>query len=147
MKLKIKRIHPDAKLPTKAYESAGYDVYSIEDTKLESEIITPVKIGLCMEIPEGYVGLFWDKSGRGKQGVKVYGGVIDADYRGEVEVLLGLNNRFISGGTTMLLPKGSKVAQILIQKVENLEVEEVTELNDTIRGNKGFGSSGLEYMS
>jgi dUTP pyrophosphatase len=143
MKLEVKKVNRAATFPTKAYKSAGYDLYSIEDVRLDSEKIVSVKTGIAIKIPEGYVGLIWDKSSRGKQGVKVYGGVIDADFRGEIEVMLGIVNKYTDGQTSMYIPAGSKVAQLLIQKVEDCELIEVAELDATERGEKGFGSSGL----
>ncbi|MCK5026890.1 MAG: dUTP diphosphatase, partial [Candidatus Pacebacteria bacterium] len=94
--------------------------------------------GIAMEIPEGYVGLIWDKSGLAiKQGLKVLGGVIDSGYRGEVMVgMINLTNK------TYTIAEGHKVAQMIIQKTEMVEIEEVEELSDAQRGDKGFGSSG-----
>ena len=91
-----------------------------------------------MEIPLGYVGLMWDKSGVvTKYGIKTIGGVIDAGYRGEVGV--GMLN---TSNVPYTFEAGHKVTQILIQKVESVEVVEVDELSDTSRGTGGFGSTG-----
>lgn len=139
--LQVKRLNPNAKLPTKAHDNdAGYDLYSTEDVILKSGSISTVSTGIALAIPDGYVGLIWDRSSMGSKGIKVFGGVIDAGYRGEVKLKLGaldtLNRDWIS------VPAGSKVAQIIIQKVENFPIVEVDELPDSTRGEKGFGSSG-----
>jgi dUTP pyrophosphatase len=97
-----------------------------------------VPLGLSIEIPEGHVGLIWDKSGLShKYGIKNFGGVIDSGYRGEVHAgIMNLSDKFFS------FEKGHKIAQLLIQKIENIEFEETDELSDTDRGQNGFGSSG-----
>lgn len=126
--------------PSKAYDNsstAGYDLYSSINTLIKRGEITKIPTGVRMEIPRGYVGLIWDKSGMGAKGFKVFGGVIDADYRGEIQVLI---TNLSEEETTIL--RGQKVAQILIQTVEDFELVEVDELGDTTRSNKGFGSSG-----
>lgn len=97
-----------------------------------------VRTGISLEIPEGYVGLIWDKSGIAiKEGIKTLGGVIDAGYRGEI--LIGVINL---GNKDYVFDVGHKVAQILIQKIENFEIIESQELSDTSRGQSGFGSTG-----
>jgi len=91
-----------------------------------------------MEISDGFVGLIWDKSGLShKHGLKTLGGVIDAGYRGEIKI--GIINL---GTKKYILEKGHKVAQMIIQKRELCEIEEVAELSDTVRGEGGFGSTG-----
>ena len=91
-----------------------------------------------MEIPDGYVGLVWDKSGlASKHGIKTMAGVIDSTYRGEISIVL-IN----LGSEDYLVEKNTKIAQILIQKIEQVEIEEVEDLENTERGDRGFGSSG-----
>ncbi len=91
-----------------------------------------------MEIPEGYVGLIWDKSGLShKYGIKSFGGVIDSGYRGEIHAgVMNLSDKYFK------FEKENKIAQLLIQKVERVKFEEAEELSDTDRGRGGFGSSG-----
>ncbi len=139
MILKIKKLHPDAKMPSYAHhDDAGFDLLAIEDTTLQPGERKAVKTGIALEIPEGYVGLVWDKSGIGiKEGVKTIGGVVDSSYRGEL--LIGLVNL---SEKVYTFAKGHKVAQMLIQKKETAEFQEVAELSDTKRGAAGFGSSG-----
>lgn len=138
-KLKIKKLDPDAKVPTYQYEhDAGLDLYAIEDHTLEPGKRTRVRTGIAMEIPLGYVGLVWDKSGISmNHGIKTLGGVIDAGYRGELQI--GLVNH---SDETYEIKKGDKITQLLIQKVEHPEIEEVRDLSDTERAERGFGSSG-----
>jgi len=139
MHLKIKKLHPDAKLPTFAHATdAGMDLYAVAETVIPAQGRVLVPTGLAMAIPDGYVGLVWDKSGISyKAGLKVIGGVADAGYRGEIFV--GIMNTTDEDYT---FHKGDKVAQILIQKVEHPTIVEVDELDDTPRGDGAFGSTG-----
>ena len=139
MNINFKKLHPDAKVPTYAHShDAGFDVYSTEEVRVLPGARVAVPTGLAIEIPEGYVGLVWDKSGLSfNHGLKTIGGVIDAGYRGEIKI--GLVN---VSDTLYVIKKGDKVAQILIQKVEQATFQEAEELADTSRGEGGFGSSG-----
>ena len=139
MILKIKKLHQDAKVPQYAhYDDAGFDLCAKETIVVKKGERLAVQTGIAMEIPEGYVGLIWDKSGLSmKYGLKTIGGVIDSSYRGEV--LIGVIN---FGDKDYIFEKGHKVAQMIIQKKEKVDFEEVKELSDTIRGEGGFGSTG-----
>ena len=139
MKLEVKKLQPDAVLPARAHhDDAGLDLYANETLTLEPGERRTVKTGIALAIPTGYVGLIWDKSSiPHKWGVKTMGGVIDASYRGEVGVIMvNLSQE------SYVIEKGAKISQLLIQKVELPEVCEVLELDDTIRGEGGFGSTG-----
>jgi dUTP pyrophosphatase len=140
MKLEVKKLDPEAKLPTRAHsDDAGLDLYSVEECALASGERRAMKTGIAVAIPSGYVGLIWDKSGiAAKAGLKTMGGVIDAAYRGEIQVIIANLS-----DTLYEIQKGSKIAQLLIQKVELPEVCEVSKLDDTLRGEGGFGSTGL----
>jgi dUTP pyrophosphatase len=139
MKLKIKKLHTDAKVPNYAhYDDAGFDLFSVENIILKAGMRAMIPTGIAMEIPEGYVGLVWDKSGLAmKHGIKTIGGVVDSAYRGEV--IIGVMNL---GKEDYTFEKGHKVAQMIIQKKEFVDFEEVSELSDTKRGAGGFGSTG-----
>lgn len=139
MELKVKKLHGDAKLPTYAHKSdAGFDLCANESVTIPVGARVIVGTGIAMEIPDGYVGLIWDKSGlSNNHGLKVLGGVVDAGYNGEVRV--GIMNL---GAEEYTVTAGHKIAQMLIQKVEHAEIKEVTELSDTARGHGGFGSTG-----
>jgi dUTP pyrophosphatase len=139
IKLKIKRLDGEMPMPAYAYAGdAAFDLYAKEKTILKPGERKAVPTGIMMEIPEGYVGLVWDKSSVGiKGGIKTLGGVIDCGYRGEV--LIGLINL---SQEEYVFEKGHKLAQMIIQKKETVEIEEVDELADSHRGEGGFGSSG-----
>ena len=138
MKLKIKKLHDDAVIPQFAHSyDAGMDMFAVEDVMVQKGEIVKIRTGLALEIPDGYVGLFWDKSSVGSKGIKTFGGVIDSGYRGEVMVVV----KNLSD-SDHIFHKGDKVAQLLIQKVEHPIIEVVEVLSDTTRGEGGFGSTG-----
>lgn len=139
MDLKIKKLNENASLPNYAHpHDAGMDLFATEDVVIETGQRVQVPTGIAMEIPDGYVGLIWDKSGLShKSGLKTLGGVVDAGYRGEVQV--GMINL---GNETYTFSAGDKVAQMLIQKIENMNIVESEELSDTSRGEGAFGSTG-----
>ncbi len=139
MFLKIKKIDPDAIVPSYAHPGdAGMDIYANETVVINPGESVKVKTGIAMEIPDGYVGLMWDRSGMStKYKIKSLGGVIDSGYRGEI--LVGLINL---SDSTYTIEKGHKVAQMLVQKVERVEVDEVEEITESSRGEGGFGSTG-----
>lgn len=117
---------------------AGLDLFALEKVVIKPGEIGQVRSGVAMEIPKGYVGLCWDKSGLShKFGLKVLGGVIDAGFRGEL--VLSLINLSRAPYT---FAKHDKVMQILIQPVARMEIKEVTVLADSSRGHGGWGSTG-----
>lgn len=141
MKLKIKRLNSEAIIP--AYQSelaAGIDLHSIEEHILEPMERKLIKTGLAFEIEEGYEVQIRPRSGLAfKHGITVLNspGTIDADYRGEIMVLLiNLSNEFYT------IKKGERIAQAVIAPVVQAKIMEVEELSDTKRGEKGFGSTG-----
>ena len=140
MKIQIKKLHPDAKIPKFALEGdAGMDLFSVDDSILKPGQHISCPTGIAIKIPIDYVGLVWDKSGPShKFGVKTLGGVFDSNYNGEWFV--GLINL---GQEDFEIKKGQKIAQVLIQKIEHPEIEEVDELEQTNRGEGAFGSTGL----
>jgi len=109
--------------------------YGNHTIKKGETILVPT--GIALEIEYGYVGLIWDKSSIGSKSIKTLGGVIDAGYRGEIHVMI--HNMSDKEYT---FEHGHKVAQILIQKIEFPDIEEVEELSDSKRGLGGFGSTG-----
>lgn len=139
MKLRIQKIDAEAVLPRYAIAGdAGLDLYSAEEMVIETGNRCAVKTGIKMEISEGYAGLIWDRSGLAvKSGITTMAGVIDANYRGEVAVVL-----YNTGDMPFEVKKGMRIAQMLIQKVESPEIEAVEALNETNRGENGFGSTG-----
>lgn len=138
MKLAVKRIHPDAKLPVRGHPGdAGLDLFAVEDGLLAPGEIRPISTGIQIAVPAGHVGLIWDKSGISLQGVHRLAGVVDAGYRGEVRVVLANLGR-----ESFEIRKGMKIAQMLVQAVAAPEVVETDELDATSRGEGGFGSTG-----
>ena len=141
LKIKVQKINPEIKIPSYAHSGdAGMDLYAAADIVIKPGERKIIATGMKMEIPTGYVGLIWDKSGlASKKGLKIMGGVIDSTYRGEVGVvIINLSDQKYQ------VEKNTKISQMLIQKVENVEIEEVENLEDSLRGDGGFGSSGLE---
>ena len=139
MKIKILKINSEAIIPNYAkVGDAGLDFYSVENVVLKPMERKAIRTGIKMEIPEGYVGLVWDKSGiAANSGIKTMAGVIDAGYRGEIKiVLINLSNQDFE------IKKGQKIAQMLIQKIEHPKIEIVEFLSESGRGEGGFGSTG-----
>jgi dTMP kinase len=137
-KLAVERINPQAKLPQKAHaHDAGYDLYACDYYSLPPYGQALVATGLKLAIPAGHVGLVWDKSGLAASGITTMGGVIDADYRGEVKVIV----KNLSEDVFNIVP-GQKIAQILIQAIQDLPISEEPLDNNTEREARGFGSSG-----
>jgi dUTP pyrophosphatase len=139
MQIKIKKLHKDAKLPTHGHPGdAGMDFYTVDEVRFPPHKQGRVNTGVAIEIPEGYVGLVWDKSSISfNKGLKVMGGVIDAGYRGEV-----IMNLLNVTDLEVVLEKGQKVAQMIIQKFEHCDILEVDSLSDTVRGEGKEGSTG-----
>jgi dUTP pyrophosphatase len=141
MNLPIQQLEPEAKLPEYAHPGdAGMDVFSLEACELVPGERCAIRTGIALQVPEGYVALVWDKSGRSvKEGLTTMAGVIDAGYRGEVQiVLINLGNDPVS------IEKHQKIAQILIQPVVSATIVSTEALDDSSRGTGGFGSTGLE---
>ncbi|MEN9912722.1 MAG: hypothetical protein RLY66_130 [Candidatus Parcubacteria bacterium] len=139
MKLKFLKLNLDAKAPTRAHaDDAGMDLYCCEAFTIEPGGRTSVGTGIAFEIPAGHVGLIWEKSGLSHTyGIKLFGGVIDAGYRGEIKVgMINLSDKAFS------FEKGHKIAQMIIQKIEQVELVESSSLEESVRGDKGFGSTG-----
>lgn len=128
-------------IPTKAHVTdAGYDLYATNAYTLYRNQSVLIKTGIHAAIPEGFYGRVADRSGMAVKGARVGAGVIDSAYRGEIKVLLTNINEH---GTIEIQP-GDRVAQLIIAKIYDNEMAEVSlsELNSTIRGSGGFGSSG-----
>jgi len=138
MELKVKRLHEDAKLPAYGHPGdAGLDLFATQDLILEPRLATAVPTGIQMVIPAGYVGLIWDKSGISLNGIHRLAGVVDSGYRGEIKVVM-IN----LGEKSFSIEKGMKIAQILIQPVVAVDIQESLELENSSRGEGGFGSTG-----
>lgn len=142
--VKIKKMHGDAKIPTYGSEcAAGADLYAYFSgscTQIYPHETEMIGTGISMEIPEGYVGLVYARSGLAtKQGLapanKV--GVIDSDYRGEIKVALHNHSDH-----EQEIKNGDRIAQIVIAPYVQADFEEASELSSTDRAGGGFGSTG-----
>jgi dUTP pyrophosphatase len=136
--LPCKKLDSRAHLPTRAHpDDAGLDLYGIETVEFLPGQGRVLRTGIALELPVGSVGIIKDRSSLGKKGLMVAGGVVDAGYRGEIQVILwnGSNERII-------LYAGERIAQLLILPILTPTPVEVTELSDTVRGTGGFGSTG-----
>lgn len=144
--INIKKTDENAKIPTYGSEfAAGADLYAVihnEENRVEilSGETAFIDTGIVMEIPNGYVGLVYARSGLScKQGLapanKV--GVIDSDYRGNIMVAL-----YNQSNEVRTVSEGDRIAQIIIQPVEQFGFKVTKNLSNTVRGNGGFGSSG-----
>ena len=139
--IKVQKLQPDAKIPTKAnLTDVGFDLYALMDgsTILNPREVKLIPTGIAMALPRNYAGLIWDRSSMGVKGIHRYAGVIDSGYRGEIKVCLYNGN-----DRPYLVNSGDRIAQILIQKVDDFYLWEVESLNETDRGSGGFGSSGI----
>jgi dUTP pyrophosphatase len=136
--LSVKKLHPEAKLPTRAHpEDAGLDLYSIERVRIPAGEGALLRTGVAMEIPEGYVGLVTDRSSLARRGLKTGGGIIDAGYRGEVHVIV----RNVTQDS-IEIELGERMAQMLILPIARPEATWSEELTESRRGTGGFGSTG-----
>ena len=141
MKIKVKKLNNLAEIPQyQTEEAAGFDLHSVEDVVIAPNERKLIGTGLSFEIPTGYEIQIRPRSGLAyKHGITVLNspGTIDSDYRGEIKVLL-INH----SNESFEIKVGERIAQAVIQEVIQATFEEVEELNDTARGNKGFGSTG-----
>ena len=137
--LPIKRLTLDATLPTRASPgSVGYDLYSLNDLIIQPNSRDIVSTGVCATIPLGCYGRIAPRSGLTvKYGIHVGAGVIDPDYTGELKVCL-----FNLGSVPFEIKQGERIAQLILEKCSTPLIQEVNELQKTMRANRGFGSTG-----
>ena len=137
--LQIKRLTLDATLPTRASPgSVGYDLYSLNDLIIQPNSRDIVSTGVCATIPLGCYGRIAPRSGLTvKYGIHVGAGVIDPDYTGELKVCL-----FNLGSVPFEIKQGERIAQLILEKCSTPLIQEVNELQKTMRANRGFGSTG-----
>ena len=142
LEVNIKRLDPDMPLPSYAYEGdAGLDLRASESVDLKPFERTLVSTGLAIAIPDGYAGFIQPRSGLAiREGLSLVNtpGLIDAHYRGELKVIL-IN---LDSSHVIHIERGERIAQLVIQKVPIVHLNEVEELDKTDRGAGGFGSSG-----
>jgi dUTP pyrophosphatase len=142
MKLPIKRLDPDLPLPVYAHEGdAGLDLLAAETISLQPGERAAVPTGIAVAIPDGYAGFVHARSGRAlKEGLALANapGLIDTGYRGEIKVIVAN----LDPHSTIDIKRGEKIAQLVVQAVARVELEETSDLDDTTRGEGGFGSTG-----
>ena len=137
----IKKLNENAVVPTYGSDfSAGADLYALEECVIAPNQTCLIHTGLAMEIPVGYAGLIYARSGlASKRGLapanKV--GVVDSDYRGEVMVALHNHSESIQS-----VSAGERIAQLVVTPFLKVDFQEVDVLSDTVRGEGGFGSTG-----
>lgn len=135
--LKVKKLDPRAVLPTQAPGSAGYDLFPLVEQTLLSGGSVTIPLGLAMEFDDDLVGLIQDRSGMGLKGSLRRAGVIDANYRGEWQLIL-----YNSGTAPISISPEKAAAQVVfIEKIRFSSVDEVDDLSETERGDAGFGST------
>ena len=143
MNIKVKKLDPRAIIPTCGSEySAGYDLYACleEPVEIKPGETKLIGTGLCMELPVGYFGAIFARSGLAlKQGIRPANcvGVCDCDYRGEYKTPLHNDS-----SETRVISHGDRIAQMVILPYQSLTFEECSELGETGRGEGGFGSTG-----
>ena len=142
MLVNYKKINKDAIEPTYGSEyAAGLDLYSAEDNYIDPGETIKIHTGISIEIPNGFFGAIYARSGlAAKQGLRPANcvGIIDADYRGELIVAMHNDSVMLRE-----IHKGDRIAQIVIQPMETVVLNEVHELTDTKRGSGRFGSTGV----
>lgn len=140
--LAIKRLDPDLPLPARAHPGdAGVDLYSTTDLELAPGRRQLVGTGIAIALPTGTVGLIHPRSGlAARAGLSIVNtpGTVDAGYRGEIKVCL-IN---LDRDEPIVIARGDRIAQLLVQRVELPELVETDELDETSRGAGGYGSSG-----
>ena len=144
--LKVKKLSPKAQLPTKTYdEDLGFDLYLLEPMCLEpsyepltGNAVTLLPTGIAICPPKGYGAILKDRSGLAtKKGLHILAGVIDPLYRGEIKVpMVNLSTTFCT------LLEGERIAQLILVPLVQAQIMPVSTLDETERGEKGFGSSG-----
>ena len=144
MRMQITRLDPDLPLPATAHlGDAGYDLYARVDLTLAPGERALVPTGIAIAIPEGYAGFVQPRSGLAlRHGVSIVNtpGLIDAGYRNEISVLLVNLDPVVK----FELRRGERIAQLVVQRVESIEWDEVPALDDSTRGLGGWGSTGTQ---
>ncbi len=140
--LRVRRLDPSARLPVRAHDDdAGYDLHALHPARLEPGERAQIKTGIAIELPTGHAALVLPRSGlAARHGIALVNapGLVDAGYRGELQVLLLNTDR----AAAFEILAGDRIAQLVIVAVAAPEVVEVDDLAATSRGDGGFGSTG-----
>lgn len=141
--LRVRRLDPAARLPVRAHDDdAGYDLHALEPATLAPGARATIRTGIAIELPAGHAGLVVPRSGlAARHGIAIVNapGLIDSGYRGELKVLL-LNT---DATASFAVSAGDRIAQLVIVAVAAPAVVEAGALAATVRGEGGFGSSGV----
>jgi len=139
MEIQIKKLSENAKLPIRGSEwAAGYDLFAAKDDVVFAQKRTLIPTDIALSIPSGYYGRIAPRSGLAyKHGIDVLAGVIDADYRGNLGVIL-YNTNIVE----FRVNKGDRIAQLIIEKCHDVEWQETEELETSVRQDGGFGHTG-----
>lgn len=138
VKVGIKRLHPDAKIPQMQREGdAAFDLYSVVDAVIKPGASVSIDCGIACEIPSGYKMMVNGRSGLATKGIFCHVGTIDPNYKGMIGAIL-----YNSTNEDYNVLKGDRVGQLSLQAIVPTSFEEVIELSSSNRGDKGFGSSG-----
>ena len=138
--IKFLKMHPEAKIPERQTEgAAGFDLYANESAVIIPGHVTVIRTGIAMQIPNGFVGLVKPRSGLAvRASVDTMAGVIDSDFRGEVNVIVTMH---AESNNSMTVNPYDRIAQLVVVPFMG-EAEEVDSLDDSERGINGFGSTG-----
>lgn len=146
--LAVKKLDSRAKLPSKAYADmekydAGYDLFALEDGKIEPGQRVMIRTGLAFAIPPGYYGRIAPRSGLAlKHGIDILAGVVDANYRDEIRVIaINTTGGYDAQTKTFEYKAKDAIAQMIIEVAKNFPVKEVDTLDETTRNLQGFGST------
>ena len=138
IKIGFKKLDPDAIVPKMQREGdAAFDIYSIETVILRPGETRSINCGIACEIPANYKLMVNGRSGLAMRGIFCHVGTIDPNYKGMIGTIL-----YNSASVEYPILKGDRVGQVSLQAIVPTEFEEVTELSASVRGDKGFGSSG-----
>ena len=148
--LQVKKLTETAKIPTKAYPTdLGYDLYADETVDIWYMQTVKIKTGIAIGFPEGWGGFIKDRSSMASKCLVITGGVIDQSYIGELSIIMTYTDvdpksetdEYNDEYNMITIKKGDKIAQLVPIPVTNFSIVEVTTLDPTDRGEKGFGSS------
>ena len=158
MQIKLKKLHPDAKIPTRAKPGdAGWDIYACDEPSIGGSFkLLKYPTGIAIEIPDGYYGQIVPRSSIYKTHLRLTNnvGIIDSGYRGEISFLFDYigpdigdmeNSQFeLLMESGKLYRAGDRIGQLIVLPYQTLEFKEVKELSESVRGTGGFGSSGTK---
>lgn len=140
LEFKVKKLHEGAVIPTKAHESdSGWDLYILDDIEIKPKETVIIPTGIAIKLPPFYEAQVRPRSGvTSKTKLRVQLGTIDNDYTGDIGIIV--DN---IGDEPIALNSGYKLAQLVVQQLPNTVIEVVDDLEHGVRGDKGFGSSGV----